>query len=143
MNAGTSSSDKVIVGCKLPNGLHLDLKTKEGDRVRITLNGTNAARIVGGYGLTHNVPTDFMSEWLKKNAKHAAVVNGSIFIHGDEASAVSIAKERQEIETKLEPIDPVKSGMLSNEHGQVDPKALRDYQAQQAKNPMRNMQQQE
>lgn len=129
----------VTVGCNLSNGLHLDLKGKDGP-VRFTLKGRNAARIYGGFGITEGIPEDFMREWLKRNAKHPAVVNGSIFVHEDAASAQDIGKERREIRTGLEPIDPVRSGMLKTEGGSDDAKALKDYREAQQKNPDRNRQ---
>lgn len=131
----------VSVGCNLPNGLILELKSNGGEIQRHTLQGANAARIFGGYGITPNIPADFMTMWFKKNARLPAVVNGSIFLHNDAASAVVMAKERKEIDTGLAPIDPVKRGMLRNEAGVDDPKALKQYREQQGVNPDRNRQQ--
>ncbi len=147
MNAPNVQTDSVaktvIVGCKIPNGLHLDVKERGGDVRRVTINGANSAMIVGGYGLTHNVDSDFMAEWFKKNQKHPAVLNKEIFIHGDEASARSIAKEQREITSGLQALDPVKLGMLNNEHGEIDKRELNKFREQQAKNPDRNRQIQE
>lgn len=134
-----SKATFVSVGCKLPHGLHLDLK-QNGEPVRVTLVGANAARIVGGYGITENVPAEFMTEWLKKNAKHKAVVNGLIFVHNDMKSAESMAKERRKNDSGLEAIDPVASGMLKGENGQDDVGALATYNEARAKNPSRNAQ---
>lgn len=129
----------VSVGCKLPAGLHLDLKSNDGN-VRVTLKGSNDSHIIGGYGLTHNVSAEFMKEWLRKNAKHPAVVNNAIFIHSDASSAEAIAKERREISTGLEAVDPIKSGMLKGADGQVDQAALAKLNEQRLKNPERNRQ---
>lgn len=131
----------VTVGCKLPHGLRLSLSHPNKPATEFAvLKGANASRIVGGFGLTENVPGDMMAEWLKQNAKHPAVVNGSIFIHGDARSAESIARERSKVETGLEPIDPVKSGMLRGEDGETDKEALKNYRALQGANPDRNRQ---
>lgn len=131
----------VTVGCKLPNGLHLDLKDRSGEVVRVTLNGANSSRIIGGYGLTENVPAEHITEWLKKNSRHAAVINKHIFVHSQTESAVSIAKEQREIKTGVEPIDPIQNGMLRGADGQLDKKAVGEYNAARAKNPDRNRQQ--
>jgi len=140
-----SEAKTVSVGCKLPHGLHLDLKMKGGgDPVRVTLKGANAARIVGGYGITENVDGEFMRAWLAKNAKHPAVVNGQIFIHEDARAAESIAKERRDdasTRTGLEPIDPIKSGMLRGKDGELDKGAVVAYETLKAKNPERSRQQ--
>jgi len=138
-----TSAKLVTVGCKLPNGLHLDLKANDGANIRVTLKGANDSRIVGGFGLTENIAADFMERWLKKNAKHPAVVNGAIFIHSDTRSAESLAKERRELTTGLDPIDPVKNGMLKNETGELDKAAVAAYNEQKVKNPERNRQVQE
>jgi hypothetical protein len=142
-NSIEASTKTVTVGCKLPNGLHLDLKANDGATSRVTLKGANDSRIVGGFGLTENVSAEFMERWLKKNAKHPAVVGGAIFIHSDMRSAESLAKERRDLTTGLDAIDPVKSGMLRNETGQDDPKAIADYNKRKQENPARNRQVQE
>lgn len=129
----------VSVGCKIPSGLHLDLKTNDGPQ-RVTLVGANASRIVGGYGITENVPAEFFNEWMRRNAKHAAVVNGLIFAHSETKSAESMARERATNVTGLEPVDPLKNGMLKGENGEVDKAALAAYNDQRAKNPERNRQ---
>lgn len=139
----SNEANTVIVGCKLPNGLHLDVKDNSGDVRRITIVGANASTIVGGYGMTPNVPADFMALWFKKNAKHPAVLNHSIFIHSQEDGARAIAKEQQEIETGLQPIDPIKQNMLNNDDGDIDKKAVANYEKLKAENPRRNAQRQE
>src|ERR1044071_7390126 len=126
-NTAPSSAKVVAVGCKLPHGLHLDLKRNDGSSERVTLKGANDARIVGGYGITENVSAEFMTKWLEKNKKQQAVANGSIFIHADVKSAESKAKERRGVVTGIEPIDPIASGMLRNESGENDPKAVKEY----------------
>src|ERR1700739_5022255 len=95
---------KVMVGCKLPNGivLHLtdeDKSAKGGARKRIRAgsevrlagfsvkNGAQARHpIVGGYGLTL-VDASFWAEWVKQNKEFPPYANGLIFAHEDEASA--------------------------------------------------------
>lgn len=139
--APDSATGVVTVGCKLPNGLHLDLKANDGAIVRHTLKGANAARIVGGYGITENIPDDFMKAWLKKNAKHPAVISGAVFIHNDTKSAETIAKERSgAVTTGLEPVDPLKNGMLKGADGELDKSAVALYNEQRNKNPSRNSQ---
>lgn len=95
----------VTVGCKLPNGLHLDL----GDK-RVTLNGANSARIVGGYGITEGVDAAFFEAWKKTYADSPAVKNGLVFAHGKTGDVEAQAREQAEIRTGLEPLDPEKPG---------------------------------
>lgn len=134
-------SEVVIVGCKLPHGLILELKRPNGDVERVTIAGMNNKRIVGGYGLTPNVPKEFWDTWLKKNHRHAAISNGTLFIHTDGKSAESMAKERRDVTSGFEAIDPLKNGMLKGPDGQVDEEAAKVYRQQMNENPDRNRQQ--
>lgn len=132
------SPNTCIVGCKLPHGLHLELKAKDGRVRRFTLKGNNDSRIVGGYGLTDGVPTEFMTEWLRRNAEHPAVKNGMVFMHNDPRSAEAHAKERRGILTGLEPLDPIAE--VKNKRIQLDAEGEKAYRKQVAENPMRNRQ---
>lgn len=130
----------VTIGCKLPHGLIISAKNNEGEVVSVTLNGANAARIVGGYGITENVPLELWNAWLKRHHKHAAVVNGQVFQHTDLKSVESEARNRRDVVTGLEPIDPIKNGMLKGANGELDDEALKSYRKQQSENPDRNRQ---
>ena len=59
--------------------------------------------VVGGYGLTRNVPKDFWDKWIAENADFAPVAAGLIFaLGGDKAKGK--AKEQAEIRSGLEPL---------------------------------------
>jgi hypothetical protein len=137
------SNDKpshLTIGCKLPHGLIIEAKNNDGESVKVTLLGANAARIVGGYGITEGVPADVWGAWLRKNARMKAVTDGQIFVHADLKSAEAIAKERREVKTGFEAIDPIKTGMLRGEDGNDDKGALADYRKRASENPDRNRQ---
>jgi len=140
-NKVSEATKLVSVGCKLPHGLVLSLTTGGGDVISHTLKGMNAKRIVGGHGITENIPADFMMMWLEKNARHPAVKNGSIFIHSHTKSAEAMARERVKNQSGLEPIDPIKNGMLKNENGDLDKAAVAVYNKARESNPDRNRQQ--
>jgi hypothetical protein len=134
------SNDKatfVTIGCKLPHGLIIEARDNSGEIVRVTLNGANAARIVGGYGITENVPADVWNAWLKKHAKFPAVINGQVFVHTDLKSVEGEAKNRRNVASGFESIDPIKNGMLKGADGQDDKEALKTYQEQVKSNPDR------
>jgi len=135
-----NSTGFVTIGCKLPHGLIISARNMEGETVNVTLAGANAARIVGGYGITENVPKDLWDAWLKKNHKLPAVLNGAVFIHNDLKSAEQIAKERRDVPSGFEAIDPIKNGMLKGATGEMDEEALKNYRKQQQENPDRNRQ---
>ncbi len=95
----------VVVGCKLPHGLHLDLNGK-----RVTLAGLNSTEIIGGHGITHGVDKDFFDNWMVLNASHPAVKNEFIFAHEQAASVAAKANDHKKELTGFEGIDPNKPG---------------------------------
>jgi len=95
----------VIVGCKLPNGLHAEL----GGKV-VTLAGSNSSSIIGGFGITRDVDKDFIEGWLKAEAKNPIVANGLVFIAGSEREAEKAVAEREREANGFEGIDPKKPG---------------------------------
>lgn len=139
-----ASATTCIVGCKLPHGLILTLIANDGAKISHELKGTNANRIIGvnssgvGFALTDGIPTDFMVEWLKRNEKHLAVQNGSIFMHNTEKGAMSIARERAKVRTGIEPINPMEDSRAAGL--EVDKEAEKIYRKQMAENPVRNRQ---
>lgn len=92
----------VTIGCKLPNGLHLDYKG-----VRVTLNGSNSSRIVGGYGFT-SVSKDFWDAWSAEYKGFPPLEAGLIFAQNNNLSANAAATEQAGIKSGFEPIDPQK-----------------------------------
>jgi len=107
------SKNTVSVGCKLPHGMHLDIRVLGQPTRRVTLKGTNSLNTglirvatIGGYAVTENVPKEFFEEWMRRNSEHPAVKNNLIFAHGQLASVRSMAKELEDQETGLEPINP-------------------------------------
>jgi hypothetical protein len=135
-----TSATTCIVGCKLPHGLVCQLFSEDNKSVveSFTIKGANDSRIVGGYGLTQGVPTAFMMEWLKRNAKHPAVANGNIFIHTNVKSAEARAKDMREQRSGLEAINPIAD---AKKHGlAVDPVAEAAYKKQVQENPLRDRQ---
>lgn len=134
-----ASASTCIVGCKLPHGIHLDLKRKgETQPTRYTLKGANASRIVGGHGLTDGIPRDFMEAWLSVNARHPAVLAGAIFMHKDTASAEARAREGSATRTGLEALDPVAEA--ARRGIAMDPAAVAAYEAAKKQNPVRDRQ---
>lgn len=138
-------AETIVVGCKLPHGLRVDLVLSDAGNIQqFKLNGANASRIVGGYGLTTGVPREPFERWIKDHAQLPYVRNGSIFIEGNQKRAEDVAKERRsDVKTGLEAIDPLAKKDVRNRHlvEHVDGPAERAYREQVAKNPDRNRQQ--
>ena len=82
---------------------------------------------IGGFGLTHGVPMEFMELWFKQNADSDIVRNGLIFYHESQHSAADMAGEREAEESGYEPIDPdnpsKRSGMREIVRGERPPGA--------------------
>lgn len=93
----------ITVGCKLPHGLIIEV-----DGVPVTLNGTNSSNVIGGYGLTEGVDSDFFQKWMAANKDSAAVKNDLIFAQGRADSARAAASERKGVKNGFEGIDPNK-----------------------------------
>jgi hypothetical protein len=62
----------------------------------------------GGYRLTPGVPADFCDQWLKENADLPAVKDGLIFAHSRESYVRAQAREKAELRSGMEAIDPSK-----------------------------------
>ncbi len=93
----------VTVGCKLPNGLHLDHGGK-----RVTLKGINSSSVLNGHGITHGVDKDFFEAWMKAHKDDAPVKSGLIFAHASESSVRDEAKEKEKSKSGFERLDPDK-----------------------------------
>lgn len=116
ITAPPSSRNVITVGCKLPHGIHLDIRTAGEAVQRVTLKGTNSLTagaiirpsMIGGYAITENVPKEFFEHWMEKHKEHPAVKNNLIFAHIQVASVKDMAEERNEISNGLDPINPAK-----------------------------------
>lgn len=126
-------AQQCIVGCKLPNGLILQLP---GHDKPVTLKGANSSRVLGGYGTT-SVDKEAFEKWLKDvGHKFDFVKNGSVFVVDNMKDARAVAKERRAERTGFEPLDPLKATVAPIGD---DPKAaVRALEKQRAENPDRN-----
>lgn len=115
-NYETPESNSVVsVGCKLPHGIHLDIRELGQPTKRVTIKGINSLQTglirvstIGGFAVTENVPKEFFHEWMRRNAEHSAVRNKLIFAHDQLASVRSMGEEFEGQQTGLEPINPHK-----------------------------------
>lgn len=99
----------VTVGCKLPNGLILEMgKPGDSNYTQVVLKGANQANLVGGYGLTSNVSKEFMAVWLKSHSWLPAVRDGLVFVEDNEANATALALDGEKLKTGFERLDPTK-----------------------------------
>lgn len=128
-----AAGETVTVACKLPHGLKLRVfaPTKKIEPMtsrEVTVfeeipdatftvfgnaHAQNAAPrclIIGGFALTPGVPKDLWDAWLEQNKDSDVVKNNLIFAHAKDQAASSAAqsKERAELRSGLERLDPNK-----------------------------------
>lgn len=119
---------KIYVGCKLPNGLVMELITPHefkqstvpmprDDEHTIKLNGANSQRIARtnpaepAYGITE-VDEAFAKEWFERNAKLAFVKSGAVFMVGSKSAFNGEVKDRMgDVHTGLEPLNANDGGL--------------------------------
>jgi hypothetical protein len=112
------------VGCKLQNGLIMELitpglmsqPTPAGKRV--VIKGANSmlerprdTPLIGKFAFTE-VDEAFAVEWFERNKDMDFVKNGMVFMQKNVASANAEAKEKANILTGLEPLNPDKEARL-------------------------------
>ena len=90
----------VSVGCKLPNGIILELGEK-----KVVLKGLNSSELIGGHGITEGVDKEFMDAWLLAHKHLKFVKEGFIFCHENAKNLAAEAKDRRKEKTGLEPLD--------------------------------------
>lgn len=103
-------SKTIVIGCRLPAGIVLDLIDKTGKQVQVKLNGQNSAQEGStiillserDYGVT-DVDADFWEAWKAKYADFEPLTTKAIFEAKDERDAKAIHKEVKGIKTGLEP----------------------------------------
>lgn len=118
----TAVSDTVAVGCKLPNGLILDVMDEHNHRTRIgILKGVAIDRTPGaivpilhhGAAITHVSREGFL-KWWEQNAKNDLVLQKAVFMQDTAPKAASEAKELEGIRPVFDPVtikDAPKSGV--------------------------------
>lgn len=93
-----AQGQKVLVGCRLPNGLIL--KVKEGEKETIvTVKGLNKTAILGAPYVTTEVDAEFWEAWKKLYPTYGPLKNGAIF----EARTVDQAEYKGKKEFAKEP----------------------------------------
>jgi len=122
-----ADTSTVTIGCKLPNGMHLDtfrmetrpVKTIIGTTIeekqairtgRFTVKGigrrTDDAGLAMGYALTYGCPKEVWDAWLAANKDSDVVKKGIIFASGNSADAKAKARENEMQKSGLEPLNP-------------------------------------
>lgn len=96
----------VTVACKLPHGLWMEVNEPGQPSVKMLARGVNSSDIIGGYGLTDNIPRDFWEAWYENHKALQFVQKNLIWAIKDRQSAQSKAKELAELRHGMEPLNP-------------------------------------
>jgi hypothetical protein len=129
----SKKSATVSVGCKIPNGIVLQLcqptkwleETPSGTRERIRYDKVGPRRFIagpaypngpvplgfperpplaGGYAITTGIPADFWAAWLKQNEQSSFVVNKQVFAEETFDHAQGLGREQISVKSGFEPI---------------------------------------
>lgn len=117
-----ASVETITVGCKLPHGLQIPLgsledTTVDGKQVKmfrpngrhITLNGYHAKEASAfGVGITDGVDAAEFRAWAEKHREFAPLARGLIFEVKRPSDAPAAAKERADLKSGFEGLDPEK-----------------------------------
>jgi hypothetical protein len=74
----------------------------------------------GAFALTHHVPKAFWEKWLQDNKGHPYVEKGLIFAAGSTGYVTQKAREREELRSGMEPINPDRPPMAAVQTYQKD-----------------------
>lgn len=92
---------KIIIGCRLPNGLTLHHPVT-GEAV--TLDGLHKSKIIGATHVSTEVDAEFWDAWKTKFKDYAPLKAGAIFEARSETDALAKAKELRKERTGFEPM---------------------------------------
>ena len=109
----------IVIGCKLPNGILMSAVVN-GKTMEQRINGWNQSQIIGGHGITHEVPEALWNAWLAKFKNTKLVKGGYIFAHKQEKSVKAEAKEKEKNKSKLEQMDQPKDDAKEGTIGKAD-----------------------
>lgn len=124
--------ETVTVACKHPHGLILRLHEmvevdepsmggsrvvkrarQVGEAIKIAGYSIAGSKVpppatTGAFALTPGVPKDFWDAWVKQNKDLDMLEKGLIFAAGTSTYVADKAKERQDMKSGFEPLDPEK-----------------------------------
>ena len=103
--ATAGSADIAHVYCKLPAGLTFRLPGGE----RLVLQGSNASRLIGGYGVTR-VPVALWEQVKTLFGSMPAFTKGLIFDESTASRGLARAREQADIKNGFEGVDPKNPG---------------------------------
>lgn len=98
-----TTGDTVVVGCKLPQGLHI-VAPELG--IDLKLHGMHSVYAVAGYGITRGVDASMWAKIEQRFAHAKWLTSQAVFVVGDPQSAADRATEQKKINVGFDSIDP-------------------------------------
>jgi hypothetical protein len=102
-------ASKVVIGCRLPNGIILE--HPENPAKKVLLNGLNKVTIIGAPYAHNDVDSDFWDAWLEVNKDFAPLKNGAIFVAKSSEHAAAKGREVAKEKTGFEAMPQVSDGV--------------------------------
>jgi len=99
---------KILIGCRLPNGLtlHHPISTE-----KITLAGLHSSKIIGATHVSTEVDSEFWDAWKVAYKDYAPLKSGAIFEARNETEALAKSKELRKEKTGFEPMQQDAAGV--------------------------------
>jgi hypothetical protein len=94
-------ADKIVIGCRLPNGLTL---THPTTKQKVTLAGFHSSKIIGADHMTTEVDADFWAAWKTAYPDYVPLKSGAIFAASNVTQALGKAKDLLKEKTGFEPL---------------------------------------
>lgn len=97
----------VLIGCKLPQGITVNINAHDPASGKLVLNGMNTSLVHGGYGIT-SVEKSSAEMFFATHADYDPVKAGAIFTHNTDkvADLIDVAADLKGEATGFEGMDP-------------------------------------
>lgn len=118
-----AANETVVIACKLPHGLYLDLLDAGGNlRARHKLTGVAGFTLPNPDRKFQNPNTEFAhtlniipkkhwDEWFALHQNHPAILSGAIMVAPKRNDALAMAREHEREAVGFEKVDPKKEGV--------------------------------
>lgn len=107
------AKETVLIGCRLPQGLTLQLRSPKGEVIGTSkVNGMNSSKIKGATYTTTAIDAEFWTAWKKVYSDYPAFKNGALFEANTEQQAeYKGIKEYGSVKTGFEPMKQDEAGV--------------------------------
>jgi hypothetical protein len=106
-------AEMVLVCCKIPNGIVIELTSTDGKTVKVTLAGSNSSRVIGAEHGETSVDAAFWAAWKEAHQEFVPFKSGAIFEAKTSKDGGKIAKDTPK--TGLEPLPQKAMGVEPTE----------------------------